>query len=86
MWLQERVAIVTGGASGMGECVVELFAQEGAAVVIGDIDGRRAGDVAARIKKTGGRCLAVELDVVDEQQVRALVGKQRASTNGSMPS
>ena len=59
----------------MGACVVQLFAQEGANVVIGDVDGRKASDVASRVKQAGGHCQAVELDVVDEQQVQGLVGE-----------
>jgi len=73
MRLQNKIAIITGGASGMGACAAQLFAQEGAKVVIGDIDGQKANDVASRVEQAGGRCLAVELDVVDEQQVQRLV-------------
>ena len=67
--LQDRIAIVTGGASGMGACIAELFAEEGAAVVVADINGKKAHEVAAGIERAGRRCRAVELDVVDETQV-----------------
>ena len=64
---------MTGGAGGMGACISRRFAQEGAAVVVVDIDGRAADDVASQIVQAGGRSLAVELDVADEQQVLKLV-------------
>ena len=75
MRLQDKIAIVTGGASGMGECTAELFAQEGATVVIGDINGQRASGLAAQIDQAGGHSLAVELDIADEQQVQSMVAE-----------
>lgn len=73
MKLQNKVAIISGGASGMGACIAQLFAHEGAKVIIGDIDDEKASDVALKVEKAGGRALARELDVIDENQVLGLV-------------
>ena len=58
-----RVVLVTGGASGIGAAAAVLFAQEGASVVVSDIDGTGAETVAARINAFGGRATAVQGDV-----------------------
>lgn len=65
--LQDRVAVVTGGGSGIGLATVRRFAAEGAKVVVADIDVA-AGEAAA--KEVGG--LFVKVDVTDEAQVEAL--------------
>jgi NAD(P)-dependent dehydrogenase (short-subunit alcohol dehydrogenase family) len=68
--LAGKVAIVTGGASGLGEGLVRRFSAEGAAVVIGDVDRDRGAALAADI---GGDVLFVEADVSDIDQVSSLV-------------
>lgn len=68
-----KVAIVTGGASGIGAASAVLLAAEGAAVVVADVDADRARDVVVRIAGDGGRAIAVTTDVSDEEQVRAMV-------------
>ncbi|MDJ0865490.1 MAG: SDR family oxidoreductase [Myxococcota bacterium] len=74
MELRDRVAVVTGGASGIGAALCRRFAAEGArGVVVADLDGAGAARVAAEI---GG--LAVATDVGDEAQVRALVDAAEA--------
>ncbi|MEU6585674.1 3-oxoacyl-ACP reductase [Nocardia sp. NPDC046763] len=65
--LQDRVAVVTGGGSGIGLATVRRFAQEGAKVVVADIDAT-GGEAAAA--EAGG--LYVKVDVTDEEQVRAM--------------
>ncbi|HEY1370506.1 MAG TPA: 3-oxoacyl-ACP reductase family protein [Gaiellaceae bacterium] len=74
--LLDRVAIVTGGARGIGGAIAAAFADEGADVVIADV---RAEDVAApvleAIAAAGRRSLFVHADVSDEQQVRAMVDR-----------
>jgi len=59
----DRVALVTGGGSGIGHATAVAFAREGAAVCVMDIDGEGAHAVAAEIRTAGGRCVAVEGDV-----------------------
>ncbi|WP_167477200.1 MULTISPECIES: 3-oxoacyl-ACP reductase [Nocardia] len=63
--LQDRVAVVTGGGSGIGLATVRRFAAEGAKVVVADIDATSGGAAAAEV---GG--LYVKVDVTDEEQVR----------------
>ncbi len=68
-----RVAIVTGGASGLGEAVVGRFARDGAAVVVADIDERAAQQVADNLRATGRAVEAMTVDVTDEGEVAAMV-------------
>jgi sorbitol-6-phosphate 2-dehydrogenase len=71
--LQGRVAVVTGGAQGLGAALCRRLAQEGATVVVADIRLCGAEGVARAILADGGRALAVPVDVTDETQVRAMV-------------
>jgi NAD(P)-dependent dehydrogenase (short-subunit alcohol dehydrogenase family) len=66
MSLKGKAAIVTGGASGIGEACSETLAREGAKVLITDIDDLRGKEVVARIAKTGGTAHYVHHDVRDE--------------------
>jgi 3-hydroxybutyrate dehydrogenase len=69
MRLKDKVAIVTGAASGIGKEIAIIFAREGAKVAIGDLD-QKAADVTAReIDPTGKRVVGVAMDVANEQQV-----------------
>jgi NAD(P)-dependent dehydrogenase (short-subunit alcohol dehydrogenase family) len=61
-----KVAVVTGGASGIGEACSETLAREGAAVLITDIDDALGKDVAQRIAKAGGKAHYLHHDVRDE--------------------
>jgi 3-oxoacyl-[acyl-carrier protein] reductase len=67
-----KVALVTGGARGIGKAYCKGFAVHGAAVVVADILGDRAGEFARDLRSEGGRVLAVEADVSDEGSVRRL--------------
>ena len=74
--LQDRIAIVTGGAQGLGEAICHRLACEGAHVVVADINLEQAEQVAAEIAaQTDRRAIAVEADVTDEAQVEALVNR-----------
>ncbi len=67
MRLQGKVAMITGGANGMGEAEVRLFAQEGAKVVIADILETEGQQVEASITASGGAALFIRLDVTQEE-------------------
>ncbi|KAK4437107.1 (-)-isopiperitenol/(-)-carveol dehydrogenase, mitochondrial [Sesamum alatum] len=70
--LQGKVAIVTGGAGGIGEAAARLFAEHGAlAVVIADIQAEKGQSVAESIGLQ--RCSYVQCDVADEEQVKSMV-------------
>ena len=73
MRLSGKVAIVTGGGSGIGRAVCELFAQEGASVVVADTDPEGGRETAARIKSAGGEAVFVPTDVSKDPQVEELV-------------
>jgi 3-oxoacyl-[acyl-carrier protein] reductase len=66
MRLAGKVAVVTGGGSGFGEAIAHLFAAEGAAVVVADIDGAAAGRVAEAIAKSSGKSAACAADVTKD--------------------
>lgn len=67
--LAGKVAIVTGGASGIGEAVSKIFAANQCKVVLVDINNERLQTMAAEITGNGGICRAVHADVTDEGQV-----------------
>lgn len=74
-----HVALVTGGASGMGLATVKAFAQSGAAVAVADINGEAAQKVADELVADGHRAIAIECDVTDEMAVKAMVEKTVAT-------
>jgi len=71
--LDGKVAIVTGAGSGIGRVASELFAGEGAAVVVADVDAAAAESTAESILAVGGRAEAIPVDVTDEEQVATMV-------------
>ena len=66
MRLKDKVAIITGGAHGMGEAEARLFAKEGAAVVIADVLTKEGEAVAADISASQGRARFIRTDVTSE--------------------
>ena len=73
--LDEKVAIVTGAASGIGRATARLLAAEGAAVLVADLDEAKAGKVAGEIVANGGTALECCVDVSDEAAVREMIDK-----------
>ena len=73
--VEGRVAMVTGGAGGIGSATVRALAREGASVAVLDIDAAGAERVAGEIRHSGGAALAVAVDLSDEP---AVVGAVRS--------
>jgi NAD(P)-dependent dehydrogenase (short-subunit alcohol dehydrogenase family) len=71
--LTGKVAIVTGGGSGIGRAIVRLFAREGATVAIAEINLPAGEETAQEVRRAGGTCQAYPCDVSVSQQVRDLV-------------
>ncbi|HTS85789.1 MAG TPA: 3-hydroxybutyrate dehydrogenase [Usitatibacter sp.] len=83
MKLKDKVAYITGSASGIGREIAQVFAQEGAHVVVADLNKEAAIAAAAEIGKTGPKALGLAVDVTREDQVEASV-KAAADTFGSV--
>ena len=73
MRLEGKVALISGGARGMGATEAKLFAGEGAKVVIGDVLDEEGIAVAAQIAESGGDATFVHLDVTSEEDWRRAV-------------
>jgi NAD(P)-dependent dehydrogenase (short-subunit alcohol dehydrogenase family) len=71
--LVDKVAVITGAGSGIGRVAARLFADEGASVVVADIDADQAGEAAAEIAAAGGTAVPVGVDVSDEREVADMV-------------
>ncbi len=76
--LTGKVALITGAAGGQGVAEAELFAREGAAVVLTDIDGAAGEALARRVEENGGRALFLRQDVTDEAVWREVVASALA--------
>ena len=75
MRLKDKVAIVTGAASGIGKEIAVIFAREGAKVAIADLNQKAAEATAQEIDPSGKRAIGVAMDVADEQQVDAGIAR-----------
>jgi NAD(P)-dependent dehydrogenase (short-subunit alcohol dehydrogenase family) len=75
MKLEGQVAIVVGGARGIGETIAYLFSQEGAKIVLVDLERAKAelDEVVQRITQKSGQAIGIVADVTDEKQVNGLV-------------
>nr|WP_042360040.1 glucose 1-dehydrogenase [Geomicrobium sp. JCM 19055] len=73
MRLQNKVAIITGAANGMGAKEAELFAAEGAKVVATDVNTEQLDKLVSRVKATGGEILGITHDVSSEDQWKSVI-------------
>lgn len=80
--LEGKVALVTGGASGIGRASVLAFAREGARVVVSDVDREGGEQTAAAVRAAGGEARFVAADVTREDEVAALVAATAESYGG----
>ena len=75
MRLKDKVAIVTGAASGIGKAIAERFAREGALIIIADQERQRDPDCRRRDQGLGRSGRGVRVDVTDREQIQAFIGK-----------
>ena len=80
MKLEGRIALVTGGGSGIGRAIAHRFAEEGARVVVNDVKKESAERVAGELGQS--RALAIQADVSDSAQVRAMFGEVERALGG----
>ena len=71
MRLKDKVAVVTGAASGIGKEIAATYVREGAKVVIADLNAPAADAAAAELSKDGGHAIGVAMDVTNEAEVEA---------------
>ncbi len=80
--LKGQIAWISGGASGMGEAIAELFAQEGAMVAVADVQAELGQNVVKRIEQNGGKAVFHECDVSQEEQIRKSIDSTVDSYGG----
>ncbi|HEY5250663.1 MAG TPA: glucose 1-dehydrogenase [Acidimicrobiales bacterium] len=80
--LSGKVALITGAGSGIGRVAAQLFAAEGAAIVVADVVGHAAAQTVTDITSAGGRAVAVTVDVADEEQVAHMVATATETFDG----
>ena len=75
MKLKDKVAIITGGGTGIGKAISLAFANEGAAVVVAARNLSRLEEVAKDIKSRGGKAKAIQTDISDHEQIKRMVAQ-----------
>ena len=83
MRLTNKIALITGGASGIGEAMCLRFAQEGATVIVADIAKEQGLTLAQNINQQGGKALFIKLDVSQQSQWQAAIN-QIIKQNGQL--
>jgi 2-keto-3-deoxy-L-fuconate dehydrogenase len=73
MKLEQRIAVVTGAGSGIGQAMARLFAAEGAQIFAADVNESAAQETARMVAEAGGTCRAFAVDVSRPDQVRAMI-------------
>lgn len=76
---RDKVAIVTGGGSGIGRAICEALGRHGSEIVVADIDFSKASEIAADISKKGGRASPARVDVTEDEQIRNLIHEAAAA-------
>src|SRR5215470_11366167 len=74
MRLKDKVAIITGSASGMGQAAAELFAREGASIVVTDIAIDAGEETARKIRDVGNKAIFIAANAAKENDVKSMVG------------
>lgn len=73
MELEGKIAVVTGGANGVGKGIVQTLAQRGANIVVADLDEQAAKQTAAEVERMGRECVAVRADVGEMREVDGII-------------
>ena len=80
--LADRVALITGGGSGIGRACALRFAQEGARVCVADLDAKSAAETARQVEAQGHQAVSVQVDTTDEAATAAMVERCVAAFGG----